>query len=101
MLHWPNPIGAQDFEDWVQERGLDFPPTWDPAWMPILEMHDPGDTPREGGLLIAKVGRGTAVYTGLAFHRQLPAVVPGAWRLWANLLGVGQMAAKPIKASGR
>jgi hypothetical protein len=101
VLRWPNPIGARDFEDWVQERGLDFPPTWDPAWVPILEMHDPGDTPREGGLLIAKVGRGTAVYTGLAFHRQLPALVPGAWRLWANLLGVGQAAAKPIKATGR
>lgn len=101
VLHWPNPIGTRDFDDWVQERGLDFPPTWDPAWVPILEMHDPSDTPREGGLLIAKVGNGTAVYTGLAFHRQLPAVVPGAWRLWANLLGVGQAAAKPIKAKGR
>jgi LmbE family N-acetylglucosaminyl deacetylase len=101
VLHWPNPIGDRDFEDWVQERGLDFPPTWDPAWVPILETHDPGDTPREGGLLIAKVGRGTAVYTGLAFHRQLPALVPGAWRLWANLLGAGQAAAKPIRAVGR
>jgi LmbE family N-acetylglucosaminyl deacetylase len=101
VLHWPNQIGARDFDDWVQERGLDFPPTWDSAWVPILETHDPGDTPREGGLLIAKVGKGTAVYTGLAFHRQLPAVVPGAWRLWANLLGVGQAAAKPIKAVGR
>jgi hypothetical protein len=101
VLHWPNPIGARDFDGWVQERGLDFPPTWDSAWVPILEMHDPGDIPREGGLLIAKVGKGTAVYTGLSFHRQLPAVVPGAWRLWANLLGVGQAAAKPIRAKGR
>ncbi|MGH7594565.1 MAG: PIG-L family deacetylase, partial [Gemmatimonadales bacterium] len=97
VLRWPNRIGARDFDDWVQERGLDFPLTWDPAWTPILEMHDPGDTPRDGGLLIAKVGRGTAVYTGLAFHRQLPAVVPGAWRLWANLLGAGQAPAAPAR----
>jgi LmbE family N-acetylglucosaminyl deacetylase len=88
-LRWPNPITAADFAGWVQERGLDFPPTYDPAWTPILETHDPGDTARDGGLLIAHVGRGTAIYTGLAFHRELPAVVPGAWRLWANLLGLG------------
>ncbi len=83
-------IGAADFDGWVQERGLDFPPTYDPAWTPILSMHDAGGTPLDGGLLVAKVGKGTAVYTGLAFHRQLPATVPGAWRLFANLLGLGQ-----------
>ena len=90
VLRWPNPIGARDFDGWVQERGLDFPATWDPAWTPILETHDSGDVAREGGLLIAKVGKGTAVYTGLAFHRQLPAIVPGAWRLFANLLAMGE-----------
>jgi hypothetical protein len=90
VLRWPNPIGARDFDGWVQERGLDFPATWDPAWTPILETHDSGDVAREGGLLIARVGKGTAVYTGLAFHRQLPAIVPGAWRLFANLLAVGE-----------
>ena len=93
LLHWPNLIGRDDFEGWVQERGLDFPPTWDPAWTPILEMHDPGEAPMQGGLLIARVGKGTAVYTGLAFHRQLPAIVPGAWRLFANLLGAGPVPA--------
>jgi hypothetical protein len=98
VLRWPNVIGAGDFDGWVQERGLDFPPTYDPAWTPILETHDPGDTPRDGGLLVAKVGKGTAVCTGLSFHRELPAVVPGAWRLWANLLGLGQ---QPGRASGR
>ncbi|HEY4100678.1 MAG TPA: PIG-L family deacetylase [Gemmatimonadales bacterium] len=90
VLRWPNPIGARDFDNWVQERGLDFPASWDPAWTPVLETHDAGDITREGGLLIAHVGKGIAVYTGLSFHRQLPVVVPGAWRLWANLLAVGQ-----------
>ncbi|MES1259130.1 MAG: hypothetical protein ABUL71_00950, partial [Gemmatimonadota bacterium] len=90
VLRWPNPITGDDFKGWVQERGLDFPPTWDPAWTPILETHDSGGPPLAGGLLVAKVGKGTAVYTGLAFHRQLPAIVPGAWRLWANILGVGR-----------
>ena len=95
VVRWPNVIGAGDFDNWVQERGLDFPPQYDPAWTPILAMHDPGEKPLDGGLLVAKVGKGTAVYTGLAFHRQLPAIVPGAWRLWANILGVGQLANKP------
>lgn len=100
VLHWPNPIGDRDFQGWVQERGLDFPIAWDPAWTPVLEMHDPGDTPRAGGLLIAKIGAGTAIYTGLSFHRQLPALVPGAWRLWANLLSAG-LSPKPTRAPGR
>jgi LmbE family N-acetylglucosaminyl deacetylase len=89
-VQWPNVIGAADFDGWVQERGLDYAPTYDPAWTPILSMHDPGEKPLDGGLLVAKVGKGTAVYTGLALHRQLPATVPGAWRLFANLLGLGQ-----------
>ena len=89
VLNWPNRIVNGDFDDWVQERGLDFPSTWDPAWIPMLETHDSGGPPLSGGLLIARVGKGTAVYTGLAFHRQLPAIVPGAWRLWANILGAG------------
>ena len=86
----PNLIGSHDFEGWIQERGLDFARSWDPAWAPILETHDAGDTAREGGLLIARVGRGTAIYTGLSFNRQLPAAIPGAWRLFANLLALGQ-----------
>jgi hypothetical protein len=90
LLRVPNVIGPGDFDGWVQERGLDFPPSWDPAWTPLLEMHDSGGPPLSGGLLVARVGRGMAVYTGLAFHRQLPVVVPGAWRLWANILGAGQ-----------
>ena len=89
VVQWPNVIGPADFDSWVQERGLDFAPTFDSAWTPILSMHDPGEKALDGGLLVARVGKGTAVYTGLAFHRQLPATVPGAWRLFANLLGLG------------
>ena len=89
-LRIPNLITDRDFEDWIQERGLDFARSWDPAWTPILETHDEGDAPRSGGLLVARVGRGTVIYTGLAFFRQLPAAVPGAWRLFANLLALGQ-----------
>jgi LmbE family N-acetylglucosaminyl deacetylase len=89
VLTWPNRIGDADWEGWVQERGLYFAHTWDPQYTPLLEMHDPGEEPLRGGLLLAKYGRGTYVYTGLAFFRQLPAGVPGAWRLFANLLALG------------
>ncbi|MEO8030445.1 MAG: PIG-L family deacetylase [Gemmatimonadota bacterium] len=86
----PNQIGASDWEGWVQERGLYFAHSWDPAWRPLLELHDPGDPPLQGGLLIAKLGKGTFVYTGLSFFRQLPAGVPGAFRLFANLLALAE-----------
>ncbi|MES2123887.1 MAG: PIG-L family deacetylase [Gemmatimonadota bacterium] len=95
LLNSPNRITAADFDGWIQERGLDFAHSWDAGWQPILEMHDAGDQPREGGLLITRVGRGTAIYTGLSFVRQLPAAVPGAWRLFANLLAAGQRPAAP------
>jgi LmbE family N-acetylglucosaminyl deacetylase len=86
----PNRLGDADWEGWVQERGLYFARTWHPAYRPMLETHDPGEPPLEGGLLLAKVGRGTYVYTGLSFFRQLPAGVPGAFRLFANLLALGR-----------
>ncbi len=84
----PNRIVDADWADWVQERGLYFARSWDPAYRPLLETHDPGETPLEGGLLVARVGRGTWIYTGLSFFRQLPAGVPGAFRLFANLLAL-------------
>ena len=84
----PNRIGDADWSGWVQERGLYFARSWDRAYRPLLETHDPGDEPREGGLLVARVGRGSYVYTGLSFFRQLPAGVPGAFRLFANLLAL-------------
>jgi LmbE family N-acetylglucosaminyl deacetylase len=92
VFHYPNAIGADDWRGWIQERGLYFAHTWDTTYVPLLEMHDPGppNPPAElkGGLLIAPVGRGTYVYSGLSFFRQLPAGVPGAYRLFMNLLGL-------------
>jgi hypothetical protein len=84
----PNRLTPADWKDWVQERGLYFARTWDRRYRPILETHDPGEPPLQGGLLIASVGKGTYVYTGLSFFRQLPAGVPGAFRLFANLLAL-------------
>ena len=86
----PNRIGPADWEGWVQERGLYFAHTWDPAYTPLLALTDPGEPEQQGGLLIAKLGQGTYVYSGLAFFRQLPAGVPGGYRLFANLLGLAR-----------
>ncbi|MBA3497931.1 MAG: PIG-L family deacetylase, partial [Gemmatimonadales bacterium] len=91
----PNRLGEADWTGWVQERGLYFARSWAPAYRPLLELHDPGEPPLEGGLLVAAVGRGTWVYTGLSFFRQLPAGVPGAFRLFANLLALGPMDLPP------
>jgi LmbE family N-acetylglucosaminyl deacetylase len=88
VFHVPNEIGPDDWQGWVQERGLYFAHDWDPAYRPLLELHDPGEAPLSGGLLVAAVGKGTYVYTGLSFFRQLPAGVPGAYRLFANLLAL-------------
>ncbi|MGH7568133.1 MAG: PIG-L family deacetylase [Gemmatimonadales bacterium] len=88
VFHAPNEIGVEDWQGWVQERGLYFAREWDPAYTPLVETHDPGGPPLAGGLLVAPLGRGTYVYTGLSFFRQLPAGVPGAYRLFANLLGL-------------
>lgn len=88
-LRVPNEIGEADWLGWVQERGLYFPATWDEAYTPLLAMRDPDqDSEQRGALLVAELGRGTYVYTGLAFFRQLPAGVPGAYRLFANLLAL-------------
>jgi hypothetical protein len=84
----PNPIDSLDWTGWPQERGLYFARNWDAAYTPLLEMHDPGDPPLQGGLLVARLGSGTYVYTGLSFFRALPAGVPGAYRLFLNLLAL-------------
>jgi LmbE family N-acetylglucosaminyl deacetylase len=86
----PNRLTDRDWTGWVQERGLYFARTWDPRYKPVLETHDPGEPPLRGGLLIAPVGKGTYVYTGLSFFRQLPVGVPGAFRLFANLLALAR-----------
>lgn len=87
-FHEPNGIGPADWDGWVQERGLYFARAWDEAWQPLLEMADTGEPPQQGGLLVARTGRGLYVYTGLSFFRQLPAAVPGAARLLLNLLAM-------------
>ena len=84
----PNAIGPADFEGWVQERGLYFLGEWDERYTPVMEMADPGEDPKRGALLVAPVGDGLYVYTGLAFFRQFPAGVAGAYRLFANLVSL-------------
>ena len=86
ILHSPNEITRKDFEGWVQERGLYFMSQWDSNFTPLLESHDPGESEQKGGLLVARYGKGTYIYTGYAFFRQLPAGVPGAVRLFVNLV---------------
>ena len=86
IFHSPNEITQRDFEGWVQERGLYFMDQWDDHFKPLLSCHDPGEPPQKGGLLRAQYGKGTYIYTGYAFFRQLPAGVPGAIRLYVNLL---------------
>ena len=98
VLNYPNEITSNDFTGWVQERGLYFPNEWSTEFTPLLSMNDKGETPKEGSLLIAKYGKGHFIYTGLSFFRELPAGVPGAYRLFANLLSVGKNnIEKPIK----
>jgi hypothetical protein len=89
-LTTPNKIAEADMAGWVQERGIYFPSSWDSHFTPILASGDPGETPLKGGLLVAKHGRGHFVYTGLVFFRELPAGVPGAYRLFANLVSLGK-----------
>jgi len=89
VFHYPNQITEHDFDGWVQERGLYFMDQWDSHFKPLLACHDPGESPQKGGLLRAQYGKGTYIYTGYAFFRQLPAGVPGAIRLYVNLLSAG------------
>jgi hypothetical protein len=89
VFHYPNTITARDFDGWIQERGLYFMDKWDEHFKALLSCHDPGEDPQKGGLLQAQYGKGTYIYTGYAFFRQLPAGVPGAVRLYVNLLSAG------------
>ena len=90
LMTTPNKITSKDFEGWVQERGLYFPKKWDPAWTAILSSNDPKEKPLDGGLLVAKSGKGFFIYTSYSWFRQLPAGVPGAYRLVANMLSLGK-----------
>jgi LmbE family N-acetylglucosaminyl deacetylase len=86
LLNVPNKITDKDFEGWVDERGTFFLRNWDPKYTPLLESNDPGEPGRDGGLVVGKYGKGTYVYAGYSFFRELPAGVKGAYRLFANLV---------------
>jgi hypothetical protein len=86
LLQYPNRITAKDFEGWVQERALLFPNEWDPKYETVLSAADPGEKPMEGGTLWTHYGKGVYVFTNYVWFRQLPAGVPGAYRIFANLL---------------
>ncbi len=86
VLNLPNKITQKDFEGWVQERGIYFADKPAPGFREVLGMSDPGEAQQKGSLIVADYGKGRFIYTGLAFFRQLPAGVPGAYRLFANLI---------------
>ena len=90
ILNFPNKITKQDFEGWVQERGLYFPDEWSKEFTPLLAANDKEEASKEGALLVAKYGKGNYIYTGLSFFREFPAGVSGAYRLFANLLSAGK-----------
>jgi len=90
LMTTPNKITSKDFDGWVQERGLYFPNKWDAAWTPILSCNDPNEKPLDGGLLVAKSGKGFFIYTSYSWFRQLPAGVGGAYRLFANMVSLGK-----------
>ncbi len=92
VMNRPNKLAANDFNHWVQERGLYFPSEWDKNFTPIFSCNDPGEQPLDGSLLIAPYGDGNFVYTGISFFRQLPAGVSGAYRLFANIISLGKHA---------
>lgn len=95
VMNTPNKITSEDFDGWVQERGLYFPNKWAPEFSAILSCADPGEKDMNGGLLVAKYGQGNVVYTGYSWFRQLPAGVPGAYRLFANLISLPKEGQKP------
>ena len=87
-LNFPNKISPDDFTGWKQERGIYFASDADPAYQKVLSMNDPGEKANDGSLIVAKYGKGNFVYTGLVFFRELPAGIPGAYRLFVNLLSI-------------
>jgi LmbE family N-acetylglucosaminyl deacetylase len=90
LVTTPNKLGPADFDGWVQERGIYFASKWDAHYKPLLRFSDPGEGPLDGALVVAKHGKGRYIYTGLVLFRELPAGVPGAYRLFANLIGAGR-----------
>ena len=86
LLVSPNHISERDFEGWIQERGLYFASEWDEHYQPVLETHDPGEKPLEGGMLYTRYGKGVYIFSAFSWFRELPAGVPGAYRIFANML---------------
>ncbi len=89
LLRWPNVITAADFDGWVEERGHSFLDSWDSGYTALTQTADAGQDPQRGGLLVAHVGKGIYIYVAYALYRQLPELVPGSYRLLANLLSAG------------
>ncbi|ALW86583.1 LmbE family protein [Hymenobacter sedentarius] len=90
LLNAPNKITAQDFNGWVQEQGLYYPSQWDPKYQTVISSHDPGETPKESAILVTDYGKGHYIYTGLSLFRELPAGVPGAYRIITNMISYGK-----------
>ncbi|MGH9627360.1 MAG: hypothetical protein ACRD7E_03215, partial [Bryobacteraceae bacterium] len=90
LLQSPNRITSGDFQGWVQERGLYFASSWDKRYESLFSSHDPGESPLPGGILFTRYGKGAYIFTGYSWFRQLPASVPGAYRIFANLLSAGK-----------
>jgi LmbE family N-acetylglucosaminyl deacetylase len=90
LLRAPNAITSKDFEGWIQERGLYFASQWDPRYQTIIATHDPGEKELPGGMLYAKYGKGVYIFSSYSWFRQLPAGVPGAYRIFANMLSAGK-----------
>ncbi|MGB8789568.1 MAG: PIG-L family deacetylase [Candidatus Acidiferrales bacterium] len=105
VFTWPNKITTKDFENWVEERGSKFLESWDPQYVPLLETHDPGQAPQKGGLVYAKYGKGIYIYNAYAFYRQMPDGVPGAYRIFANMVSLGKspelMKSRPASAHAK
>lgn len=90
LLNYPNKLTEADFSGWIQERGIYFAQDWDKAYQPIFSAHDQNEAPKDGSLLYTTYGKGKYMYTGLVFFRELPAGVPGAYRLFANMISAGK-----------
>ena len=90
VFTWPNKITSKDFEHWVEERGSKFLESWDSNYEPLIETHDPGQEPQKGGLVYARYGKGIYIYNAYAFYRQMPEGVPGAYRIFANMVSLGK-----------
>jgi hypothetical protein len=89
LLNYPNKITSADFNNWIQERGLYYPKEWDPHYDALFASNDTGEQPLRGGLLVTRHGRGNYIYTSMVWYRQLAAGVPGAYRMFANLISYG------------